>query len=209
MSSQQPTIVVFGATGAQGGSVINELLKHNKKFHIRAVTRNPTSEAAKKLSKQGVEIVQADANDVPSLQAAFRGAWGAFLVTNFWDPAQKLAHDTDWVQGKNMVDAALASGSVKFIVWSSLHDIDKVSNKKLDVPHYTNKNKVEQYIRTKPIQSAHVYAGFYTTNWINFPPFGAPYKDQDGHVKIDTAIRADVAIPLIDIDADFGKRFNK
>jgi len=68
---------------------------------------------------------------------------------------------------------------------------------------------VEQYIRTHSgtsgIQSAFVYAGFYTTNWINFPPLAAPYRTKDGRVLIESAIRADVALPVIDIDADFGQ----
>ena len=64
---------------------------------------------------------------------------------------------------------------------------------------------MEQYIRGKPnIQSAFVYAGFYTNNWVNFPPFGVPRRLENGSVVLESAIRADVAIPLIDIELDFG-----
>ena len=45
------TILVFGATGAQGGSVVKRLLA-NPKYKIRALTRNTDSEAAKKLAAQ-------------------------------------------------------------------------------------------------------------------------------------------------------------
>ncbi|GFZ42459.1 hypothetical protein JCM24511_00174 [Saitozyma sp. JCM 24511] len=206
MTSQQPIIVVFGATGYQGGSVVNRLLSTSRhQYHLRAVTRNPQSSAARKLAEKGVEVVYGDANKPESLSAAFDGAWGAFLVTNFWDPNQGLDPETDFVQGKNLVDAAVHSGTVKFVVWSSLHDIDKASGGTLSVPHYTNKYRVEEYIRAQPgLQAAFVYAGFYAQNWVNFPPFGVPTVKED-KVVLETAVRADVALPLIDIEEDFGK----
>ena len=46
-----PTIAVFGATGAQGGPVIRQLLK-NPEWKIRAITRNVNSASAKKLAAQ-------------------------------------------------------------------------------------------------------------------------------------------------------------
>lgn len=48
----QKLITVFGATGAQGGGVV-EFLKKDKSFKIRAVTRNLEGEKAKKLIEEG------------------------------------------------------------------------------------------------------------------------------------------------------------
>lgn len=206
MPSNQPIIAVFGATGYQGGSVINHLLSTQpKQYRLRAVTRNPQSSAARSLAEKGVEVVYGDANEPSSLSAVFEGAWGAFLVTNFWDPNEGLNPETDYVQGKNLVDAAVKSESVEFVVWSSLHDIDRASGGTLSVPHYTNKHRTEEYIRAQPgLQAAFVYAGFYAQNWINFPPFGVPTV-KEGDVVLETAVRADVALPLIDIEEDFGE----
>ena len=53
-------LVVFGATGAQGGSVVRSVLADPKaanEFHIRAVTRDPTKPTAKKLADQGAELI--------------------------------------------------------------------------------------------------------------------------------------------------------
>ncbi len=53
-------IVVFGATGKQGGSVVQELLQDPKtvgKFHVKAVTRNLGSDKAKAIAKLGAELV--------------------------------------------------------------------------------------------------------------------------------------------------------
>ena len=46
--SQKPLIVVTGATGAQGGSLINYALADPEQpFRLRAVTRNVNSPSAK------------------------------------------------------------------------------------------------------------------------------------------------------------------
>ena len=45
-------IVVFGATGNQGGSVVKAMQKDDK-YKIRAATRNPDSDKAKALSESG------------------------------------------------------------------------------------------------------------------------------------------------------------
>lgn len=45
-------VVVFGATGAQGGSVV-KAMKDDPNFKVRAVTRNTGSEKAKALAEQG------------------------------------------------------------------------------------------------------------------------------------------------------------
>ena len=58
--SSKKTILVFGGTGGQGGSVIKTLLKDPKmtdEWHIKAVTRDVTKPAAKALTEQGVETV--------------------------------------------------------------------------------------------------------------------------------------------------------
>ena len=45
-------IVVFGATGAQGGDVVRAM-KNDDKFTLKAATRDPDSAKAKELVKQG------------------------------------------------------------------------------------------------------------------------------------------------------------
>ncbi len=70
-------VVVFGATGRQGGSVVSSLLAVNKNsntgklYTIRAVTRNPSSEKGKALTAQGVEVVAGDMDDYNSVLKAF------------------------------------------------------------------------------------------------------------------------------------------
>jgi uncharacterized protein YbjT (DUF2867 family) len=65
-----PILTVIGATGAQGGSVVNQALKDGK-YKVRAITRNVNSDKAKALASRGVEVVAADVNDEQSLTKAF------------------------------------------------------------------------------------------------------------------------------------------
>lgn len=120
----QKLICVVGATGNQGGSVVQRFLQ-DPRFRVRGLTRDKTSAAAQKLAEQGVELVDADLDDVESLKAAFRGANVIFSVTNYWEPffrpdcrqkaeeqgvsCRKYAYDVEYRQGKNIADAAAAT----------------------------------------------------------------------------------------------------
>ncbi len=59
-------VVVFGATGTQGGSVVTALLK-NPSYTVRAATRNITSQKSKELVSKGAEVVYADIDDYDSV----------------------------------------------------------------------------------------------------------------------------------------------
>lgn len=53
-------ITVFGATGAQGGSVADIFVhdpKLSRDWQVRGVTRDATKDSAKKLASKGVEVV--------------------------------------------------------------------------------------------------------------------------------------------------------
>ena len=84
---KEPVISVVGGTGAQGGGVVGALLAA-RQFKVRVASRNPSSDAAKALAARGVEVVKADLLEPSSLKVLYHGASGAFLVTNFGDPAQ-------------------------------------------------------------------------------------------------------------------------
>jgi len=58
-------VTVVGATGNQGGSVVDHLLADGTgDYIVRAVTRNCDTEAARDLVARGVQVVQSDLNDV-------------------------------------------------------------------------------------------------------------------------------------------------
>ena len=82
--SKRKTIAVLGATGNQGGLLVRALLKDGS-YNIRAITRKLDSEKAKELFKLNVELVAADLDNVESLKKAFKGCYGVFGLTNFWE----------------------------------------------------------------------------------------------------------------------------
>ncbi|MDQ3207403.1 MAG: NmrA family NAD(P)-binding protein, partial [Gemmatimonadota bacterium] len=82
---EKKIIAVVGATGAQGGGLVRAILADKSgSFTARAITRDPVSEKAKALRTAGAEVVGADLDQPATLEKAFAGAYGAFLLTNFW-----------------------------------------------------------------------------------------------------------------------------
>ena len=85
-SNMPRIVVVFGATGTQGGAVVDALLSSNPDvkatFTIRAVTRDPSSQAAQALKARVAEVAKADLSDRLSLQEALKGAEIVFAVTD-------------------------------------------------------------------------------------------------------------------------------
>ena len=76
-SNNKKLIAVIGATGQQGGGVVRAL-QASSQFKVRALSRNPDKHRG-----LADEVVKADLNLPETLQAAFEGAHGVFLVTNF------------------------------------------------------------------------------------------------------------------------------
>jgi nucleoside-diphosphate-sugar epimerase len=70
-SLQRKLVLVIGATGGQGGSVISRLLADGS-YRLRGITRNSQSKSAQALTEKGVEMVTADLNDMESLEMAFK-----------------------------------------------------------------------------------------------------------------------------------------
>ncbi len=74
-------LTVFGATGLQGGSLINHILsghEPSKLFGLCDITRDLSKKAAASLREKGVEVIQADLGDPLSLAPAVAGFYYCF-----------------------------------------------------------------------------------------------------------------------------------
>ncbi len=179
-------VAVLGGTGLQGGGVVDALMGAGK-FAVRVASRNPASDASQALAARGVEVVKADLLDPTTLRSALEGAHGAFVVTNFWDPAQML-RETEI--GTAAVQAARAAG-VKHLIWSTLPDSERLTSGRLKVAHFTGKARVDAVVEaTRFARHTFVMAPMYFQNFVTMmAPQPLPNGGRGWAVPIDPAAR--------------------
>lgn len=167
-------IVVFGATGAQGGSVARALLEDGA-FAVRAVTRSPGRKEAAELRRRGAELMRADQDDERSLEEALTGAHGAFVVTNFWEHCSK---EKEVAQGRRLADLSKRLG-LQHVVYSGLENVKQLTKGRLEVLHFDGKGEVEEYFRTVNVPTTTIRLPFYYENFLSsFKPQKAPQGDK-------------------------------
>jgi uncharacterized protein YbjT (DUF2867 family) len=171
-------IAVVGATGAQGKGIVNSLI-NNGVFEVRAITRNPET-----YSGRAHEVIIGDLNDIQSLKNAFKNVYGVFLVTNAWGHTDEIA------QGKNAIDAAKAAG-VEHFIWSTLPNVETISKGEFEVPHFTNKAKVDDLVKHAGFKYyTFVQPPFYFQNFLQeFVPHPKPDGTTGWTIPIDPAKR--------------------
>jgi uncharacterized protein YbjT (DUF2867 family) len=147
-------ILVSGATGRQGGAVVNALIDAG--YKVRGLSRNPGSERARALAVRGVEMVKGDFNDIASLDAAMKDVAGVFLVTNFWEHG----YEAEVQQGKNVVDAVKRAG-IKHLVFTSVSNADDATG----IPHFDSKYEIEQYILSSNVDYTILRPVSFMENW--------------------------------------------
>ena len=183
---KRPVIAVIGATGAQGGGLVRAILADpERRFAARAITRKPNAQAARALAALGADVVHASLDSPASLEAAFAGAHGAYVVTNFWEhysPERELA------QAANAATAAERAG-LRHVIWASLVDTRRrvpLSDPRMPtlgrykVPHYDAKGEADALFAKVP--ATFLRAPFY---WDNLIHFGlGPRRAADGSLEL-------------------------
>lgn len=197
-------LAVFGATGVQGGSVINHVLNDqelSRKYKIRAITRDVNSEKAKLLQEK-VEVVQGDVLNQASLETALAGAHTIFAMTTpSFGPG---GLEVECNSAKRIADVAVQKGSA-YIIFSTLPSPTEISGGKYThVTPFDAKAKAEQYIRGLPIKSAFVSLGFFMENF-QTQPFLAPQPGPDGTWVMSRHVSSKLQMPYIYATEDTGK----
>ncbi|MEX2496812.1 MAG: NmrA/HSCARG family protein [Woeseia sp.] len=204
----EKTIVVVGATGAQGGGLARAILDDAASdFRVRALTRNPNSDKARELRGRGAEIVQADLDDPGSVKSAFAGAFGAWCVTNFWE---HFSPEKEIAQAHNMAEAAKEQG-LHHVIWSTLEDTRQwvpldddrmptlMGNYK--VPHFDAKGEANEAFTGRGLPVTLLLTSFY---WDNLIYFGSgPVRGPDGVLALSFPM-GDRKLPGIAVE-DIGK----
>jgi uncharacterized protein YbjT (DUF2867 family) len=186
---QKKIIVAFGATGAQGGGLANAILSDsNSEFAVRAITRDPNSEKAKELVAKGAEVVAGDVDDIESMKAALKDAYGAYFVTFFW---AHFSPEKEMEEAKNMAAAAKEAG-LKHVIWSTLEDVRNyvplsdnsmpTLHGKYKVPHFDGKGESDQFFIDAGLPVTFMLSSYY---WENLIYFGmGPKRGADGKLSI-------------------------
>lgn len=185
----EKTIVVFGATGAQGGGLVHSILDDpENEFSVRAVTRDPSSDSAKALSDKGAEVVKANVDNYDDIKKALKDAYGAFFVTFFWE---HFSPEKEFNNIKNYAKAASEEG-LEHVIWSTLEDtretipldsdVMPTLQEKYKVPHFDAKGEADKFFEEYDVPTTYMLASFYWDNMIHFGM--GPQRGEDGKLSI-------------------------
>ncbi|WP_433200727.1 NmrA family NAD(P)-binding protein [Dactylosporangium sp. CS-047395] len=177
------TIVVFGATGQQGGAVVDGLLSRGAR--VRALVRTPESDRAQALAARGVELA-AFRIDEPAAQVAALDGAGAF---SFMTPDSGSPEEIeDEVRlGAALVDAAVAA-RVPHVVFNSVSGAERDSG----VAHFASKGRVEQYLRQSGLRATVVRPTAFMESFAH-----VPLTVEDGELVLKMPLPDGVGLKLV------------
>jgi uncharacterized protein YbjT (DUF2867 family) len=151
------TILVTGITGHQGGAVARRL--QGDGWRVRGLTRDPDSDKARPFRDLGVELVQGDLTDEPSLRAPLEGIYGVFAMAT---PFEK-GMENEIAQGKTLGDVAAAAG-VSHYVYSSVGS----AHKKTGIPHFDSKAEIEDHLKGLDLPLTIVRPVYFMENMVSW-----------------------------------------
>ncbi|EED17482.1 NAD dependent epimerase/dehydratase, putative [Talaromyces stipitatus ATCC 10500] len=211
-------IVVTGITGVQGGSVARTYL-NTPGWKVRGVTRNKSSERAKFWASNGVEMVEANLDDISSLKSAFQGANIIFGVTDFWTifkdpesmtkkkPSQDITEycfEVELQQGKNLADSAASIPALERYIFSSMANAIKSSyGKYRQLYHMDSKAFAADYAKSLPGLNGK-FSQIQAPIYFNLTLLTDLMKNTDGTYRIKGIGSGDAPIPFGHVAKDFG-----
>ncbi|WP_246999495.1 NmrA/HSCARG family protein [Halosolutus gelatinilyticus] len=178
-------VLVTGATGNQGGAVVDHLLASDADFDVYGLTRDASGETAQELAGRGVTMVEGDLNDADSLAPRVAEVDAVFAVTNFWTEG----YDQQVQQGENIAEVAAAEGVDQFVlsgVGSHWEDTG--------VPHFDSAWDIEQHARDLDLPLTVLGPVFFFQNFEAF----AEDVVEDGTL----ALPLEEGVPLQMVDTD-------
>src|SRR6185312_1345548 len=196
-------ILVAGATGAQGGAVVDALLAEGAE--VRALVRDPSSASAIALAVRGVELVKGDFDDKASLAEAASGAIGVFSVQV---PPHPRDLESELRTGKSLVEVARTAGVATFVHTSVARAGDEEnfigwSEKRWWPGYWTSKSGVNEAVKAAGFPHWVILKpAFMMDNFI--PPKAAWMFPSLARGGIDTAMTLETRLDLI-AAADVGR----
>jgi uncharacterized protein YbjT (DUF2867 family) len=185
MPSSTGLISVFGATGQQGGAVVDALLAYGAS--VRALVRDRDSDGARTLARRGVGLAVVDAAHPRSLSAALTGSAAFFFMTT--PPGGMEAPDmaAETRVGVALAEAAAAAG-VPHTVFSSVGGAERNSG----VPHFESKRLVEQRLEELGIRTTVLRPAAFMENFASMGP-----SFEDGELVVRMPLPDGIPLQLI------------
>jgi len=149
-------ILVTGATGTQGGAVVDHLLADSGQWEIHGLTRDATSDGAEALEARGVTVVEGDMTDADRMAELVDGMDAVYGVTTFMEHGT----DVEVEQGRTLAEAA-ADGGLDHFVYSSVGSADGDTG----LAHFESKWAVEQRIEELGLPATVVRPVFFMQNF--------------------------------------------
>ncbi|BBI36451.1 SDR family oxidoreductase [Cohnella abietis] len=145
-------ILVYGASGVQGGAVARKLLAEG--HSIQAITRN--KESADQLAQQGISVLLGDLNDPASLAQAHEGVNKVLLLLPVDYHLERVR-----LYIRNVVDAAKNANIALLVVNTSLYVPDQIT----DVVAIEIKRELIEYLKQSGIPTIIVQPTLYFENF--------------------------------------------
>lgn len=175
-------VLVFGATGRQGGSTARYLLGDG--WPVHAFVRDPAKPPARELEAMGATIVPGDLDDRASVRSAMRGAYGVFSVQTPLGPGGVPAEER---HGTLVADVAADVG-VTHYVHSSVGGAERPEG----VFWREAKLRIEERIREHGLPATFVRPTYFMDNLHQYPPLL-----EDGELIYRRGLAPSVALQMI------------
>ncbi|MET7281673.1 NmrA/HSCARG family protein [Kribbella sp. NPDC005582] len=179
-------IAVFGATGQQGGAVVDALLARGAR--VRALVRTPESDRSQALAARGVELATVRIDDPASTVAALEAVGAFYFMTPEANSLEEIEEEVR--VGTALVDAA-AAARVPHVVFNSVAGADRETG----VPHHDSKHRIEEYLKLSGLRATMVRPVAFMEN---FATVMAPSLE-DGTIVVRLPLPNDVPLKMISI----------
>jgi uncharacterized protein YbjT (DUF2867 family) len=176
-------ILVTGATGTQGGAVVDHLLADSEQWEIYGLTRDATSDGAEALEARGVTVVEGDLTDADRMAELVDGMDAVYGVTMFMEQGT----DVEVEQGVTLAEAAADAG-VDHFVYSSVGSADADTG----LPHFESKWAVEQRIEELGLPATVIRPVFFMQN------FAYMMRDDIMDGQLTMPLREGVSLAVVD-----------
>lgn len=182
---EDKTILVFGATGRQGSSVVRHLLRDGS-FKVKGFARK----REEKTLDEKIDLIRGDLHDKKAVSDAMKDCYGIYVVTDFWDDPKNPQKEVE--QGKNIMQSAKDCG-VQHVVFSSLENTKEMTNGENPVECCDSKAEILDFAKSLSLPLTEIRIAFYMENFIRRT---RPKKKEDGTVLFDLPM-ADKKLDLI------------